>query len=88
MGKVTESIWDGKNTIIPLAEVSHIEKLNDANNTTGRIMVIFKHSKWNNENQAFEPSVYLDSTWNSEGFLSDWCRYRSELEHDTLISEP
>jgi hypothetical protein len=84
MGNVTESIWDGQGAIIPLAEVSHIEKVKDSSFATDRIVVIFKHSKCNPETQELEPSVYLDSSRNSVGFIADWCRYRSELESDTL----
>lgn len=76
-GNVSESIWDG-DCVIPMAEVSHIEK-DKRDRYKGCITVIFKHSKWNEETQSFEPSVYLQKEQASY-FLKDWCYYRYELE--------
>lgn len=84
MGHVTESIWDNKHRIIPLAEVSHIEKYTDLENEKNRILIIFKHSKMNRENGGDqEPNVYLTDSF-AVDFLSAWSRYRHELEKDTL----
>jgi len=85
MKTVTESIWSNDNVIIPMSEVSHIEKVKPVNDTTDRITIIFKHSKWNQESQYFEPNVYLDNYSKSREFISAWCRYRSELESETLM---
>ena len=86
MGHVTESIWDGS-TIIPLAEVSHIEKLGDLHGRRKRITIIFKHSKWASEISEYSPCVHLDEKSDSDGFLAAWCSYRHELERDTLNLE-
>ena len=82
MKNVTESICDGPDEVIPMAEVSHVVK-DKRKGYEGAISVIFKHSKWNNETQDLEPNVYM-SPIVAKGFLSAWCTYRHELEIDTL----
>lgn len=79
MGKVTESIFSNKQVVIPMAEVSHVVKLSD------QIEVVFKHSKWNDTFQHFEPSVHLSYQSADKKFLRAWCDYRAELEADTLM---
>lgn len=74
--KVSESIFDDGKIIIPFAEVSHIER-HQRNNTTNAINVIFKHSRWANDERGFEPNVPL---LHGEEFLKSWCRYRHEVE--------
>jgi len=84
MGKVSETIWANDNVIIPMAEVSHIEKIKDSGLTTDRISVIFKHSKWNEETQSFEPNAYMDSNSNSNEFLADYCKFRAGLDSEII----
>lgn len=86
MGKVTESIWSNDKLIVPLAEVSHIEKLTDNQGIINRIFVYFKYSKANNETQMLEPFLYLDNKA-GESFKKEFCRYRYELEFETLSNE-
>ncbi len=86
MGKVTESIWSNDKLIVPLAEVSHIEKLTDNQGIINRIFVYFKYSKANNETQMLEPFLYLDNKA-GESFKKEFCRYRHELEFETLSNE-
>lgn len=85
MGKVTESIWSNDKLIIPLAEVSHIEKLTDNQGFKNRIFVYFKYSKQNQETQMFEPYLYLHDEAGLS-FKNEFCRYRHELEFETLQS--
>ena len=69
MSKATESIFDGKNVLIPLAEVSYVVKFQN------RIEVGFKDST---------ESLSLVQP-DKDAFISAWCRYRGEVEADTLM---
>jgi len=69
MSKSTESIFDGKDVLIPLAEVSYILKFPSC------IEVHFKGSA---------ESVTLVQP-DQNALISAWCRYRSEVEADTLM---
>lgn len=80
MHTVTESIYNGS-VIVPLADVQHIEKWDK--HTIPGIKVITKHTRWD-----FEADMWSNDIWISEpeatAFRSAWCRYRSELEAETL----
>jgi hypothetical protein len=82
-GQVTESIFNGKAVIVPLADVQHIESW--AAHSVPGIRVITKHTRWD-----FERNDWANSIWMSEPEASEfkfaWCRYRSELESKTLIN--
>ena len=69
MSKATESMFDGKDVLIPLAEVSYILKFPSC------IEVHFKGSA---------ESVTLAQP-DQNALISAWCRYRSEVEADTLM---
>ena len=92
MGKtVSESIFSGDKTIIPMAEVGHIErcKVGEAvtrDNFDG-IMVIMKHSRWDSESDGWANNVYLRED-EARGFIRAWCDYRGELEIETLMEMP
>ena len=75
MGKVTESIFDGKTHIIPMADVQHIEKFEKG------YEVITKHTKWNDgyDRDCWENPITLDLEEGKE-FLKAWCHYRHELD--------
>lgn len=83
MHTVTESIYSGANVIIPLADVQHIEKWDK--HTIPGIMVITKHTKWNFEHDIWENGIWISEP-EAEKFRAGWCRYRSEIEADTLAS--
>lgn len=76
-GHVTESIYSGKCVVVPLADVQHVEK-SDAG-----LIVVTKHTKWDREANYWANNIWIDGA-EASGFLSAWCRYRSELEADTL----
>lgn len=75
---VTESIYSGVGVVIPLADVQHIEK----HNPNG-LIVVTCHTKWNREADCWENNIWIDKT-EAPAFMNAWCRYRSELEADTL----
>lgn len=87
MNKVSESIWNGKNVVIPMAEVSYVEKAYYGTKPgEGKkpgdlygVYVFFKHSKWNNENSNLEPNKFIPEP-DASTFLGDWCYYRYEVE--------
>jgi hypothetical protein len=82
MHTVTESIYSGSNVIVALADVQHIEKW-DKNPIPG-IMVITSHTKWNFERDLWENAIWISEP-EATAFRLAWCRYRSELEADTLM---
>jgi hypothetical protein len=79
MGKVSESIYNDGKVVIPMADVQHIEKLEN-----GGLWVITKHTTWNFERSHWENPIWI-SVENAEKFLSAWCLYRHELESATLL---
>lgn len=81
--QISESIFDDGKVIIPLAEVSHIERP-QRNNKTGAINIIFKHSRWADDARGFEPNVSMQS---GEDFLKAWCFYRHEVDGVNLSEE-
>lgn len=90
MGKVSESIFSGETTIIPMADVQHIERhwYGDVKKTKDNyrgIKIITKHTKWNQEMDTWENNIYLDKN-EADKFLKAWCYYRYELEIETLMS--
>jgi len=82
MHTVTESIYSGQEVIIALADVQHIEK--HPKNSIPGILVITKHTKWNFDRDLWENAIWISEPEATE-FSSAWCRYRSELEADTLM---
>jgi hypothetical protein len=78
MHTVTESIWTGKNVIIALADVQHIE----TGNPLG-LVVVTKHTRWDKEGDFWANSIWIDGA-EASAFKAAWCRYRSELEADDL----
>ncbi len=72
--KVSESIWANEDVVIPMAEVSFVEKIRQHG-----IQVVMKHSKWQDEFQHWSPMIVLNEK-NAPKFLNDWCFYRRELE--------
>lgn len=76
-GKVTESIYSGKSTVVPLADVQHIEKRELG------LVVVTKHTRWDNDGDFWANSIWIDKA-EAESFMRAWCGYRSELEADTL----
>jgi hypothetical protein len=83
-GKVSESIFSGPTTIIPMADVQHIEKHwigsdpRTRDNYAG-IRIITCHTYWNNETDIWANNIYLDRS-EANLFLKAWCDYRSELD--------
>ncbi len=74
-----ESIFKGETTIIPLADVQHIEK----HFSDGRFYgykIITKHTRWDMEADVWANNIYLDK---EEGdlFLIAWEKYRYQIEY-------
>jgi hypothetical protein len=78
---VTESIFAGKQVIVPLADVQHIEPW--PTNSVPGIRVITKHTRWDRDTGDWANSIWISDPEAVE-FRRAWCRYRSELEADTL----
>jgi len=76
---VTESIYVGKNVIVPLADVQHIE----THNPLG-LIVVTKHTRWDKDGDFWANSIWIDGA-EAADFKAVWCRYRRELEADTLM---
>lgn len=92
MGQVTESIFSGLCFVIPLADVSHIErhwypkdKDRTKNNYRG-LTIVTKHTTWSQECDTYANSAYIPNGDEAESFLKAWCRYRAELEAETIVN--
>jgi hypothetical protein len=83
MNTVTESIYSGTNVIVPLADVQHIEKWDK--HTIPGIMVVTKHTRWDCEHDVWANGIWISEP-EATAFKAAWCRYRSELEADTLMN--
>lgn len=83
MKQVTESIFSGATTIIPMAEVQYFE-LDQRPNFTDGINIILSGTTWNAEADCFNNSPYLRGD-EADSFRRSWRRYRAELEADTLM---
>jgi len=81
MHTVTESIFRNDYIIIPLEEVLFIEKI------AGGIIIVFKSTTWNKENDYWENSAFIHKV-DSRDFIQAWCRYRAEIEADNLVKFP
>ena len=77
-GKVTESIYSGS-SIIPLANVSHIEKRG-----MGNLMVVLAGTTWCKEMDEYHNAVFISAS-EADQFKKAWCDYRAELERDSLM---
>lgn len=78
MNTVTESIYSGKSVIVPLADVQHIETHNP-----GGLIVVTRHTRWDVEHDCWANNIWIDGA-EATAFKAAWCRYRSELEVETL----
>lgn len=80
---VTDSIYSSDSLVIPLATVQHVEKLSQAGNANG-LMVITKDTKWNFEYDTWENGIFVPERL-KDGFLSAFCTYRHEIEQSDLM---
>ena len=91
MGKVSESIFDGKKHIIPMANVSHVEKYwykgdkATPENLKG-YLVIMRQTTWNGELDCHNNNPYLCKD-EGEEFLKAWTMYLHELEIETIATD-
>ena len=76
MNKVTESIFDGKNHVIPLAQVSYLEK--DNREEYDGIKVIMKSSQYKMR-EGWGHVPYLQDE-EKDNFVKIWNHYRYEVE--------
>jgi hypothetical protein len=81
MNTVSESIFSGKQAIVPLADVQHIEPM--PNHSVPGIRVITKHTRWDRDAGDWANAIWISDPEAAE-FRRAWRRYRSELEADTL----
>lgn len=91
MGKATESIYDGLSCVVPLAEVQHIEKVKrgpypgETGPQPNGLHVITRMTTWSQGMDGWQNPVYVPKD-ESELFMAAWCRYRAEIEAETLES--
>lgn len=81
MGKVTESIFSGDNVIVPLADVQHIEKW--AAHSVPGIMVVTRHTRWDCDHDVWANGIWISEP-DATAFRRAWCRYRYELESESI----
>lgn len=73
MGKISESIYNGKNAIIPLADVQHIEPKELG------LVVVTRNTVWDIVTDNWSNNIWIDNS-EADYFKNAWCRYRRELE--------
>lgn len=83
---VDKSIFSGITTIIPMADVQHIERCwfsvkpdNRTRENYDGINIITKHTRWDMVADTWSNSIYLPKDEAKE-FLNAWSTYRHELE--------
>ena len=85
--KVSESIFSDGITVIPMADVQHIEKhyhSHDLVDGTKKgnlqgLQIITKHTHWDMEADCWANAIWL-SAEQTQSFLDAWRFYRHELE--------
>jgi hypothetical protein len=86
MGRVTETIFDGKEYVIPMADVSHVQRSFHQHDTVDGdkcgdflgITIITKHTTWNPDG-GYHNSIWMTGE-DAQEFLRAWCNYRHELD--------
>ena len=82
--KISESIFDGPTTIIPMADVQHIQKHNLHKGCTRKIEIITEKTKYNFDLDIYENSIFLCDYENGEQeatkFMEAWTFYRYEKD--------
>ena len=90
-GTVTESIFDGQTTTIPMADVQHtVKHWFPSDNPKTRdnyrgITVITKHTTYDTSSDYWANAIYLDRA-EADAFTKAWMQYRHELESRSLSS--
>jgi len=85
MCKVSESIFSGKTTVIPMADVCYIQRdKRPSEKEHAPVWIIMKASTWNDNNEDWNNAPFLRGD-EAASFLRCWCTYRSELEAETLM---
>lgn len=77
---VSESIYSGS-VVVPMADVQHME-LHPKNSVPG-MYIITKHTHWDCDHDVWANAIWMNEP-EATAFRSAWCRYRAELEADTL----
>ena len=75
----TEMIFDGSESVVPLADVVYIEKRNDDSKLAGSLAVILRGTTWNYEAGCHNNAAYVPKD-EADAFLEAWARYRSEVD--------
>jgi hypothetical protein len=88
MGEVTESVFDGKSTIIPMANVQHVEKRYSKDGDL-QLWIITDKTKWDFENDDWANPIFINNykatnnrkeSKEATKFLKAWCQYLFEVE--------
>lgn len=87
-GKISESIFSGKKTIIPMADVQHIEKQfhtadmanGDKKGDISGYIIVTKHTRWDMESDIWANNIFLGLE-EGKRFVRAWCDYRYEAEN-------
>ena len=75
MGKVSESIYNNKNLLIPMADVSHIERRKAQNG----YFIIMKHTTYNTEFDDYNNAIWM-TDGDMESFKKAYCYFRHEKD--------
>lgn len=72
-------IFDGSESIIPLADVVYVEKRHGTSDFAGALSVILRGTTWNHEAGCHNNAAYVPKG-EADAFLDAWTRYRSEVD--------
>lgn len=78
MREITETIFNGKYDIIPMADIQRFIKQSNGSEQMG-LLVIMKSTKWDWDNEDWDNASWLDEE-EGEKLLKAWCYYRHELD--------
>ena len=81
----TKPIFDGSESVIPLADVVYIEKRNDDSKFAGSLTAILKGTTWSYEAGCHNNAAYVPKD-EADAFLEAWTRYRGEV--DPVVQGP
>ena len=82
MNKVSESIFSNEDIVIPLADISFVEKHHFGNPSKYRgLRIIMKHTVWDMVADTWANNAYISTIDDKDKkFMKAWLYYRHEIE--------
>jgi len=77
MSKITESLFNGKKKIIPLAEVGYV--IESSATEHYQVNIVMKYSNFSRDLQCMDPMISLRGD-EARDFMQAWKQYRHEVD--------